>query len=288
MLTSIEHMVKTASQQHCRISDVVLEHEVLTSGRPRDRIMEKMHKRLSIMLLSIEKGKHLAERSPTGLSGGDAARLLSHSPVQDILSEVLARAIAVAEYNAAMGKIVAAPTAGSAGVLPAVLSVVAERFGATKEDTVMSLFTAAGIGMVISHRATLAGAEGGCQAECGSASAMAAGAAVELAGGDPEQVSWAVASALSAQLGLVCDPVGGLVEVPCIQRNGYAGAVALSALYLSLAGVKSHIPADEVIDAMYAVGRALPESLRETATGGLAATPTGLAIATRCTGCQPR
>ncbi len=288
MLTSIEHMVKAASRQHCKVSDVVLEYEVLTSGRPRDRIVEKMHKRLSIMLLSIEKGKRLTERSPTGLSGGDAARLLSHSPVQDMLSEVLARAIAVAEYNAAMGKIVAAPTAGSAGVLPAVLSVIAEHFGATEEDTVMSLFTAAGIGMVISYRATLAGAEGGCQAECGSASAMAAGAAVELAGGDPEQVSWAVASALSAQLGLVCDPVGGLVEVPCIQRNGYAGAIALSALYLSLAGVKSHIPADEVIDAMYAVGKALPESLRETATGGLAATPTGVAIATRCTGCHPR
>jgi L-serine dehydratase len=193
----------------------------------------------------------------------------------------IARALAVAEVNASMGRIVAAPTGGASGVLPAVLTTIAERTGAPRERTVLALVTAAAIGGVIAARATLSGAAGGCQAEIGSASAMAAAAAVELAGGTPSQAGHAASFALQGLLGLVCDPVGGLVEVPCVVRNATGTAVALAAVELALAGVEFPIPLDEVIDAMGHVGRSLPPSLRETARGGLAVTPTGKALGDR-------
>ena len=187
--------------------------------------------------------------------------------------------IAVAEGNVAMGRIVAAPTAGSCGILPAVLLSVGERLNSSQDDLVRALFTAAGFGIVIAKKAGISGAVGGCQAECGSASGMAAAVAVELAGGTPEQSGHACAIALKNSLGLVCDPVAGLVEVPCVKRNAGGAANALAAADLALAGVKSVIPIDEVILAMHQVGQSMPASLRETAEGGLAASATARRIA---------
>ena len=187
---------------------------------------------------------------------------------------MLQKAIAVSENNARMGRIVAAPTAGSCGIIPAVLITIAEEYNIPERKVIMALFTSAAIGMVIANRASISGAEGGCQAECGSASAMAACAAVEMMGGTPKMVSNACAIALKSVLGLVCDPVGGLVEVPCIKRNASGAANALTAAEMALAGVESVIPADEVIDAMRSIGNLMPGVLKETAEGGLAATPT--------------
>lgn len=180
-----------------------------------------------------------------------------------------------------MGRVVAAPTGGASGVLPAVLVPVARALGASHDDTVLALFAAAAVGGVIAARATLSGATGGCQAEIGSAAAMGAVAAVELAGGTPEQAGHAAAFALQGLLGLVCDPVGGLVEVPCVARNATGTAIALSSAEMALAGLCFPIPLDEVIDAMGHVGRSIPPSLRETALGGLAATPSGREFSAR-------
>lgn len=201
--------------------------------------------------------------------------------VGDTFSLTVARALSAAEVNACMGRVVAAPTAGSCGVLPAVLLTLAERVGAADEQVVKCMFTAAAVGAIIQARATLAGAEGGCQAECGAAAAMAAAAGVELCDGTPSQSGHAAAISLKGTMGLVCDPVAGLVEVPCVKRNALAAANALAAIEMAMAGVRSAIPVDEVIDAMRAVAKLLPEALRETALGGLAATPTGLEIARR-------
>ena len=202
-------------------------------------------------------------------------------PDVSLLVFSLARALAVSEVNARMGRIVAAPTAGSCGILPAVILTFAEEKALDERTAVLGLWTASGIGMVIANQASLSGAEGGCQAECGSAAAMSAAAAGEMLGGSPRQAAEACAIALKAVLGLVCDPVAGLVEVPCIKRNASGAANALVAAELALAGITSAIPADEVIAAMRAVGSQMPASLRETAAGGLAATPTGREIARR-------
>ena len=190
----------------------------------------------------------------------------------------LTRALAVSEYNAAMGKIVAAPTAGSCGILPGTILSLLEERELPEEIAVMALFTAGAFGMVIATKASIAGAQGGCQAECGSASAMAAAALVEMAGGTPEMCGHACAIAIKNQLGLVCDPIAGLVEVPCVKRNAGGVACAFTAAELALAGIQSVIPVDEVIEAMREVGDAMPCALKETALGGLAATPTGIRL----------
>jgi L-serine dehydratase len=195
--------------------------------------------------------------------------------------QAAARAMGVAALNASMGKIVACPTAGSCGIVPAVLLTTAEKTGAGKEKIIAALFTAAGIGMVIDENASTSGAEGGCQVECGAASCMAAAAAVELAGGAPAQAAHAGAIALKSVIGLVCDPVAGLVEVPCVKRNAIGAGNALLAADMALAGIKSIIPLDEVIGAAAQVGRIMPDSLKETAEGGLAATPIAREIARR-------
>jgi L-serine dehydratase len=189
----------------------------------------------------------------------------------------ITRAIAIAEYNAAMGKIVAAPTAGSCGILPAAILTMMEH-GASEKDAVMALFTAGAFGMVIMNEASIVGAEGGCQAECGSAAALAAATLAEMAGGAPDMAAHAAAIALKNQLGLVCDPVAGLVEVPCVKRNAAGISCAITSADMALAGIKSVIPVDEVISAMREVGETLPQALRETGAGGLAVTPTGLAL----------
>ena len=221
-------------------------------------------------------------RSNSGLVGGDAARLhqsdrgpLAGTPFQDIL----VRALAVQEVNAAMGVIVAAPTAGGAGVLPAVLTGLACARGIGDEPVIDALATAGLIGAVIAERASLSGAEGGCQAETGAAAGMAAGAATEMLGGSPTQAGHATALAMQGTLGLVCDPLGGLVELPCVFRNATGAAIALSAIEMALAGIEFVIPVDEVIDVMGQIGREMDVRYRETAGGGLAATPTGRRLA---------
>ena len=281
MLTyqTIEELCRAAEQAGGTISQAVLSDQAQQLGVEEGAVYGQMAARLQIMRESVEAGSNPDLRSSSGLSGGDAAKMLAYAQTGGItgpfLNQAIARALATSECNAAMGKIVAAPTAGSCGILPGTVLSVLEAGQCDEKQAVMALFTAGGIGTVISSRATLAGAEGGCQAECGAAAAMAAAALVELKGGTPAQASHACAIALKNQLGLVCDPVAGLVEVPCIKRNVAGIMIALSAAEMALAGIESKIPADECVAALYEVGRALPESLRETAQGGLAATPTG-------------
>lgn len=286
MLTykSIQELVENAVAENARISDVVLSDQAKQLALSKEEIYKNMAFNFAVMKESIAAGMSSQSKSHSGLSGGDAYKLRqamdsNRSIGGRIFTGVLARALAVSEMNACMGRIVAAPTAGSCGILPAVLVTIMEEKKIPEEKAIMSLFTAAGIGMVIANKATISGAEGGCQAECGSASAMAAAAAVEMLGGSPYEAANACAIAIKNTLGLVCDPVAGLVEVPCVKRNAAGAANALTAAELALAGIKSVIPPDEVIDAMKSVGVSMPYTLKETAKGGLAATPTGKSIA---------
>lgn len=281
---TLAEVVAAAEAADARLSDVVLAHEAEALEMGKDELFSEMAGRLRVMDECIDPGCAEGLRSPSGLSGGDAHRereavRSGRSLVGGVVGGALYRALAVSELNAAMGRIVAAPTAGSCGILPAAVLTMREEVGASERGCVMSLFTAAGVGLVIERNASLAGAEGGCQAECGSAAAMAAAAVVELAGGTPAQAADAVSIAIQSMLGLVCDPVAGLVEVPCVKRNASGVAMALVAAELALAGCGATIPADEAIGAMRRVGRAMPESLRETAEGGLATTPTALRLA---------
>ena len=226
------------------------------------------------------------KRSVSGLVGGDGMKMRQYTfrgcaMTGGYVSEVIAEALSMAESNACMRRIVAAPTAGACGVLPAVLVPLYQAGKATEEEILKALYTASGIGAVISFRACIAGAAGGCQAEIGSASAMAAGALASLRGGDCKQIGHAAAMALKNLMGLVCDPVAGLVEVPCVKRNVVGAVNAVSCADMALAGIESRIPVDEVIDCMGEVGTRMPMELRETALGGLAATPTGKAIKER-------
>ena len=251
----------------------------------KEELLAKMERMLVVIKESIDFGL-TGVRSHSGLTGGDAKRLQEASEEKqfsnilgDKAKDAIVYAMAVAEANAAMGRIVAAPTAGASGVLPGVFFALKKHYGLSDQVLAEGLVVAGGIGLVIADRASLAGATGGCQAECGSAAAMAAGAAVAMLGGTPTQVGYAVAIVFKNILGLVCDPVAGLVEVPCIKRNGSCALQALAAAELALAGIGSFIPADETIDAMKSVGDSLPCALKETAGGGMATTPTALAWA---------
>jgi L-serine dehydratase len=280
MFNSVAEMVAQAVANHQSLSTIVQDAEMEQSGDSLTVIRERMLQRLAVMRQSAEKGIVEPVMSLSGISGGNAHRLwnwMQHSrPVTGpVLSRAVARAMAVNEVNAGMGCIVATPTAGSAGILPGVLLTLQETYDLSDDDLINGLFTAAGIGTVIVRRAHVSGAAGGCQAETGSAAAMAAAAAVELLGGSPEQAGQAVAITLKNMLGLVCDPVAGLVEVPCVKRNAAGAAQCFVAIDLSLAGVESVIPPDEVIDAMANIGRRMDSRFKETAQGGLAATPTG-------------
>jgi len=276
---SISQLYQAAEQAGTTISKLALEHQAHQMELPQDTLYQMMHKNLQVMRQAVQAGMDPDLRSTSGLTGGDAAKMLAYARSGGIsgsfVTHAMARAIAVSEYNAAMGKIVAAPTAGSCGILPGTVVSLLEEGLCTEEQAVMALFTAGAIGMVIAENASIAGAQGGCQAECGSASAMAAAALVELRGGTPEQCAHACAIAIKNQLGLVCDPVAGLVEIPCIKRNVSGIAIAFTSADMALAGIKSKIPVDECIDAMRAVGNSMPCALKETAQGGLAATPTG-------------
>lgn len=236
-------------------------------------LMQRMHDRLAVMRESAKAGLSPTLRSVSGMVGGQAAKMAVPEEINrfGLLGKAGAYAMSIAEYNACMGKIVAAPTAGSCGILPGALLAAQEQDGFTDDELVMALFTAAGVGRIIAMQATISGAEGGCQAECGAAAGMAAAALVQLYGGAPEACAHACAFALMNMLGLVCDPVHGLVEVPCVYRNVGGVSQALCAAQMALSGVKSPIPCDEVILAMKDVGDALPSSLRETGEGGCAA-----------------
>lgn len=282
MYRSLRDAIRDAESRRLPLSTLALEAEAKDQGRPVAEIRAALARALEVMRGAVRDGLTGEHRSASGLVGGDAAKLrngppgpLSGTPFRD----VLARALAVQEVNAAMGVIVAAPTAGGAGVLPAVLTGLADARGISEEKLVDALATAGLIGAVVAERASLSGAEGGCQAETGAAAGMAAGAATEMLGGTPAQVGHAVALAQQGTLGLVCDPLGGLVELPCVFRNATGAAIALAAIEMALAGITFAIPADEVIDTMGEIGREMDVRYRETAGGGLAATPTGRRLA---------
>jgi L-serine dehydratase len=282
MYRALADAIRDAEQQGISLARLALETEAKDQGRPVEEIRAALRRALDVMRGAVERGMRGDLFSASGLVGGDAAKLrtgpagpLSGTPFRD----VLARALAVQEVNAAMGVIVAAPTAGGAGVLPAVLTGLAQARGIPDDAVVDALAVAGLIGAVVAERASLSGAEGGCQAETGAAAAMAAGAATEMLGGSPAQVGHATALALQGTLGLVCDPLGGLVELPCVFRNATGSAIALTGIELALAGVEFKIPVDEVIDVMGEIGASMDVRYRETAGGGLAATPTGRRLA---------
>jgi L-serine dehydratase len=265
------------------IGETVILRECEETGATREEVLARLSEALDVMEAAVASGRAGEARSRSGLTGGDARRV-SEGPAAlagPEFSAAIASAVAVAEVNAAMGRVVAAPTGGASGVLPGVLLTVADTLKSPRKRVVLALATAGAIGGVIAAKASLSGAASGCQAEVGAGAAMAAAAAVDLAGGTPAQVGHAASLALQGQLGLVCDPVGGLVEVPCVARNGTGAAVALAGAEMALAGVVFPIPFDEVAAAMGAVGRSLPPSLRETALGGLAQTATGRDLAAR-------
>ncbi|MEO8625030.1 MAG: L-serine ammonia-lyase, iron-sulfur-dependent, subunit alpha [bacterium] len=282
MYKSLADAIRDADAQQISLAQLALETEAKDQGRTVEDIRSALLRALNVMRSAVTQGMVGDLYSASGLVGGDAAKLrtgpagpLAGTPFRDIL----ARALAVQEVNAAMGVIVAAPTAGGAGVLPAVLTGLAAARNIGDEALVSALAVAGLIGAVIAERASLSGAEGGCQAETGSAAAMAAGAATEMLGGSPSQVGHAIALAMQGMLGLVCDPLGGLVELPCVFRNATGSAIALTGIELAMAGVEFRIPVDEVIDVMGQIGREMDVRYRETAGGGLAATPTGRRLA---------
>lgn len=282
MYTALHEAIADAEARGVTLAQVALEIESRDQGRAVAEIRAALARALGVMRHAVDQGLTGDLRSASGLVGGDAAKLRTGpaGPLAGTLfRDVLMRALAVQEVNAAMGVIVAAPTAGGAGVLPAVLLGLGQQQGAGDDALVDALATAGLIGAVVAHRASLSGAEGGCQAETGAAAGMAAGAGVQLLGGTPSQVGHAVALAQQGTLGLVCDPLGGLVELPCVFRNATGAAIALAAIEMAMAGITFAIPADEVIDTMGEIGREMDVRYRETAGGGLAATPTGRRLA---------
>ena len=283
--SSVHEMIDLCKESGKPLYEVILESDLAESGLTRAESEAEMH-RLWAVMQATSDGYCGADRSMSGFAGGDAAKVNAAAArgvlyADGYFADVMAEALKTAECNACMKRIVAAPTAGSCGVLPAVLLPLARAGEADEEAVCEALYVAAGFGQVIAARATLAGAEGGCQAEVGAASAMAAAALCSLKGGTLEQCAAAAAMALGNLLGLVCDPVAGLVEVPCVKRNVVGAVNAVSCANMALAGVDYAIPCDEVIDAMGRVGSLLSPDLRETGQGGLAATPTGVKIAQR-------
>jgi len=282
MYKALADAIAEAEKTNTRLAEVALAAESRDQGRPVAEIRAVLKRALDVMRSAIEKGSEGDLKSASGLVGGDAAKLRNDArgPLADtVFREILTRALAVQEVNAAMGVIVAAPTAGGAGVLPAILTGLAKQKNVSDEKLVDALATAGLIGAVVAERASLSGAEGGCQAETGAAAGMAAGAATEMLGGTPSQVGHAVALTMQGMLGLVCDPLGGLVELPCVFRNATGSAMALAGIEMAMAGITFAIPVDEVIDVMGEIGREMDVRYRETAGGGLAATPTGRRLA---------
>ena len=283
---SAKELLDLCEENQLPISEVMRQRECLLGETPRDAVDHRMAKAWEIMHASATQPLKKPIKSMGGLIGGEAKKLETHYNKKknicgDVLQKAMTYAMAVLEVNASMGLIVAAPTAGSAGVVPGMMLALQECYRISDQRIVDALFNAGAVGYLAMRNATVAGAVGGCQAEVGIASAMAASAAVELMGGNPQQCLDAASTVLMNMLGLVCDPVAGLVEVPCVKRNVIGAVNAISAADMALAGIESRIPVDEVIDAMGEVGRRMPVEFRETALGGLAATPTGKAVKER-------
>ncbi len=287
---SLADLVAAAEAENMTLSAYILKDQAAIAEKTEEEMFENMERALQVMKESVEDGLDPVKRSASGLTGGDAFKM--NEAVKNgrnicgpFFGKAMVKALAVSQTNACMGRIVASPTAGSCGILPSALLTLAEERNIPDKDLVMALFTASAVGIVIATNASVAGAAGGCQAECGAASAMAAAAMVELCGGTPKQCEHACAIALKNILGLVCDPVAGLVEIPCIKRNAGGVGNAMVAAELALAGIESHIPADEVIVAMKKVGDTMSPTLKETAEGGLACTPTGKKLCEKVFGC---
>lgn len=279
LFRNVRELVERATRENKLISEIMIEQEIMITDRSREDIMAQMDRNLTVMEEAVEKGLR-GVQSTSGLTGGDAVLLQTYlkkgnTLTGELLLDAVSKAVATNEVNAAMGTICATPTAGSAGVVPGTLFAVKNKLNPTREQMIRYLFTSGAFGFIVANNASISGAEGGCQAEVGSASGMAAAAIVEMAGGSPAQCAEAFAITLKNMLGLVCDPVAGLVEVPCVKRNAMGASNSLVAADMALAGVTSRIPCDEVIDAMYRIGQSMPSTLKETGQGGLAATPTG-------------
>ena len=283
-LDSMQDIVAAANREGKKFWEIILETDMANRGVSRGQSLDKMAQAWHVMREASEVYTG-DRRSLSGLAGGQGKLMHEYASKEPIggefMAQVIAEALSMGESNACMRRVVAAPTAGACGVMPAVLIPLYWRENLSEDTMLEAMFTASGIGAVIAFRASISGAAGGCQAEIGSASAMAAGALVHLKGGNAGQICHAVAMALKNLMGLVCDPVAGLVEVPCIKRNVIGAVNAIAAADMALAGIESRIPVDEVIDAMDEVGRRLPMELKETALGGLANTPTGRRIKAR-------
>ncbi|HAE91903.1 MAG TPA: L-serine ammonia-lyase, iron-sulfur-dependent, subunit alpha [Tissierella sp.] len=280
MFNKADELLRLCNENSKKISEIVIEKEMKSTDISHDELMNRMKDTLTVMKSSANSALDKEIKSVSGLTGGDSKKVEDYKNSGNTLTggiivSAMAKALSTSEINASMGRIVAAPTAGASGILPSALLSAQEKLKLTDEQIIMGLFTAAGIGEIVAKNATVSGAEGGCQAECGTAAAMAAAAIVEMAGGTPEASFNAASFALVNIMGLVCDPIGGLVEYPCALRNASGVVNALISADLALAGVESLVPFDEVVEAMYKVGKLLPESLRETALGGVATTPTG-------------
>lgn len=285
MYNKANEIINQTKENNCRISDIVLQNECKITECSEEEVRNKVKAILKVMRDASQSGIDKETMSVSGLIGGNAVKAENYRKTNktvcgDVVNRAIARALSTSEVNASMGRIVAMPTAGASGIVPAAVITAAENINADDDHIIDALFTASGIGQLIKKNATISGAEGGCQAECGAGAAMAAAAIVELYGGTPEMALDAAAIALKSVLGLVCDPVAGLVEVPCSKRNATGVVNAMACADMALAGIKSAIPFDEVVDAMYRIGKALPAALRETSMGGLATTPTGEAV--RC------
>jgi len=278
-----EELIKICEENSISLSEYAIRREMEDREASREDLFLKMKKTLDVMRSGATEAREKEVYSVSGLIGGDGYKLQEYlksgkSLTGDTMILAMAMALSSSEVNASMGRIVACPTAGSCGIIPAVILTAGERLGKTDEDLIKALFASSAIGMIIGRNATFAGAEGGCQAECGSAAAMAAGAVVEMMGGTPKMSLDAGAIVFKNVMGLVCDPVAGLVEVPCAKRNSSGAISALCTADLVMAGVESKIPFDDALSAMYKVGRSLPAALRETALGGVAVTKAGLEL----------
>ena len=278
-----EELLKICKEENISLSEYAIRQEIENRGATREELIERMRRNLEVMKSAALGGMEKEVYSVSGLIGGDAYKVKKYLDNGKFLTGettvmAMAMALSSSEVNASMGKIVACPTAGSCGILPAVILASGQKLGKTDDELIMGLFASSAVGMIIGMNATMSGAEGGCQAECGSAAAMGAAAVVEMMGGTPEMSLDAAAIVLKNILGLVCDPVAGLVEIPCAKRNAAGAISALCTADLVMAGVNSKIPFDDTVSAMYKVGKSLPTTLRETALGGVAITKTGLEL----------
>ncbi|MBE6063712.1 MAG: L-serine ammonia-lyase, iron-sulfur-dependent, subunit alpha [Clostridium butyricum] len=278
-----EELLEICEKENISLSEYAIRCEVEEKGLTRDEVIKKMRKNLHVMINAANEGRKKEVYSVSGLIGGDGYKINNYVKNGKTLTGratniAMAMALSSSEVNASMGKIVACPTAGSCGILPAVILAAGEQLQLNEDELIQGLLAAAAVGMIIGMNATLSGAEGGCQAECGSASAMGAAAVVEMMGGTPKMSLDAGSIILQNVLGLVCDPVAGLVEIPCAKRNAQGAITALCTADMIMAGVEAKIPFDDAVCAMYKVGKNLPSELRETALGGVAATKAGLAL----------